>query len=153
MILKLLSFLSFLIILLYERGNKMQAFKVGDKVCDPILGLNGEVINLVSSDVYPVRVESENGTLNSYTSAGALAIGTLPRLFHGHMEPGTTKITFEPKKEPVYEYQWIVERDISANDFYVTGRHYKDANEFKENYPESGNPLRPIEETKRVRKA
>jgi hypothetical protein len=127
----------------------MKEFKVGDKVCDPILGLNGEVIELVSYDAYPVTVEFENGAWYTYTSGYDLTTDALPRLYHGHMEPGTAKITFEPKKEHVYEYQWLMQKPEGT--FWVTGGYYTEAGVSWVFADDLSKPLHPIEESKRVR--
>lgn len=86
-------------------------FKVGDKVCDPIYGINGDVYCLDVAARLPVLVQFDNGESYAYTSGGFSALNELiPRLYHGHMEPGTGLVTFQPKKEPVYEWQWLVKK-------------------------------------------
>lgn len=98
-------------------------FKVGDKVCDPVYGWNGYIYAIESGDNYPIFVQFENGESFAYTFIGSASTKeSTQRLFDGHMEPGTGKLTFTPKKEPVYEWQWLI-RDTNQNSFFASCHH------------------------------
>jgi hypothetical protein len=111
----------------------LKEFKVGDKVCDPVRFGNGVVTHIYESGHGRLNnnllvVTFTVGNTWSYSVQGFNSLSdTLPSLYHGHMEEGTGKITFEPKKEPVYEWQWEYVSTlfpksprISVTDFYKT---------------------------------
>lgn len=126
----------------------MSEFKVGDKVCDPVRGLNGVVNSVSEPGYYPVKVDFECGDDDAYTSDGKVYdANLLPSLFLGHMEPGTGKVTFTPKKEPVYEWQWLKVFD-SSGIFDTTG-HFESEEELSACIPIGWKIHSRIEESKR----
>lgn len=85
----------------------LRPFKVGDKVCDPIRYGNGEVIRIYEEGQVCVKPVLDSPTAIYSHDGFYLGQRTgLSTLFHGHMEEGSGKVTFTPKKEPVYEWQW-----------------------------------------------
>lgn len=111
-------------------------FKVGDKVCDPIKYGNGIVTRIYEAHSGRTNnnllvVDFGKGITWSYSLDGFdNLVNKLPNLYHGHMEEGTGKITFEPKKEPVYEWQWeyvnTTKECICTTGFYTSEKEMLD---------------------------
>jgi len=84
----------------------MKKFKVGDVVTSE-LG-EGLVIYYLQCKDYPVQVRFMGvNRVESYSNEGRLDEDAPITLFHGK---GKVNVTFTPEPEPVYEYQWLIEK-------------------------------------------
>ena len=96
-----------------------KGFKVGDVVTSEH-GVSNVLTN-TRRDSQPIEVLFPNGIYVWYTKDGRTHKNAPITLFHGK---GKVDITFTPKLEPVYEYQWLFRYD-SDGAIGTTDSYYK----------------------------